>query len=202
MAFRTFATMKLQSSSVAQPLVGSWITAGLTGPVAQPTVVTLGTACNAGNDATQLFYLTDEAWLINVDGSGTESVRISALFGNTLTIGLKNNGLGAQGQGTGTINTHASGAFGTGTFIIPKTYVNNLLVAREDGQTGTWMYLGNAWNMTASYRRIFKLANVGSGSQPISYSASESYGGNPYDTSELWVFGTANDLYTPVFNWM
>ena len=50
MPFRSFGVFKLQSSTVPQPLVGSWITAGIGGPSNAPLTLTLGTAMNAGND--------------------------------------------------------------------------------------------------------------------------------------------------------
>lgn len=203
MAFRTVALMHIQSTSVAQPLIGSFITAGLSGPVSQPVNVTLGTMVGSDSvpyDAEAIFRVGDPVWLVDPDGSDGEPARISGLpGGNQVTLGPQ------QGSPRGvvnpvTLNTHASGAFGTGTFILLHQMVNNIFVQLEDGTSGTWAYIGDAWNFTATYRRIAKLAKVASAAMPYNYNASETTGGNPFLTSELWILGGAgnsSDGYTP-----
>ena len=187
MPFRTFAVLTIQSTTVPQPLVGSWITAGIGAPSNQPLTLTLGTASSAGNDATNIFQAGDDVLLI--DPAGTrENARISSLTGNTVTLGYK------HAQPTGNIVPvtelpHVSGAFGTGTFIIPALSIKGLFVAREDGATGTWQYIGNAYNMSATFRRIVKLANEASGVMPYNYSADASYFGDPISAGELWTLG-------------
>jgi hypothetical protein len=209
MAFRTFATFAIQTTNTPQPLIGSWLSAIVSGslaqPANQPVTVTLGTATSVtsgGNDATNIFLKGEDAWLIDPSGANAEAVHISNISGNNLTFGLsKNVGGSPQGAPTVTTNPHVVGVFGTGTFIMPKPAgMNNLFFSREDGGTGIFMYLGNAYNMNANFRRIVKLANVATGNQPLNYSASESYFGDPFDISELWVYGTAGDLYSATLN--
>jgi hypothetical protein len=199
MAFRTFATFKIQGAT-PQPLVGSWVSAGLGNPVNSPIVLTLGTMTSAGNDAAQVFKAGDHALLVNVDGTNSEDVTVSAVLNNTLTLGYKTNlGTGTGGRSPVTEYVHASGVAGTGTWIIPQVQANNLFVDLEDGGTGAWLYIGNAYNMSATFRRIVKLAKTSSGAMPFNYGASESFFGNPFSSSELWTLGTANDLYNVSF---
>ena len=200
MPFRSFGVFKLQSSTVPQPLVGSWITAGIGGPSNAPLTLTLGTAMNAGNDATQIFQAGDHALLVDPSGANAEDVYISATSGNTVTLNPKANlGTGVSGMSPVTEKTHVSGVFGTGTFIILNNQANNLFVSFEDGATGSWLYIGNAFNMTAVFRRIVKLAKVASGNMPFNYGATMNFFGNPFAMSELWVLGTLNDLYNVSF---
>jgi len=192
MAFRTFALFAIQSTNVPQPLAGSWIASGIGAPAQGPTVVTLGTMTTSGNDATNIFKVGDPARLIDPGGANDETVLITAVSGNTVTIG------NLQGN-PATVKTHVSGAFNTGTFILPARLANNCFVAREDAGSGTWIYIGNDPNMTANFRRIVKLATVSAGTMPYNYGATESFGGNPFQMSELWVFGTATDGYNVSF---
>ena len=53
--------------------------------------------------------------------------------------------------------------------------------------------------MTATFRRIVKLAKSATGSMPFNFGATENYFGNPFVMSELWVYGTATDLYNVSF---
>lgn len=212
MAFRTFARMKIQSTGVPQPLIGSWISLynGATGAIppqaSAGSVLTLGTACNAGNDASQLFVNDDEVWLIDPNsstGANSEAVRVNTITGNTLVF-MPSTRFAPNFIGNPfTVNSHVAGAFGStpgaGTFMLLNYDVNNIFVQPEDGNTAV-MYIGSQINFTANFRRIAKLFNVASGSQPIAYSATESSPGNPFRTSELWVIGTANDTYTVSFN--
>jgi hypothetical protein len=193
MAFETAALMKL-AGAVPQPLIGSWITAGvgITTPSRQPLTLTLGNACSAGNDAAQLFGLGDPVLLIDPNGANGENCRISAVSGNTVTLGPQN-----DDQNWVTRYPHVAGAFATGTFISLGIDVNNVYVQTEDGNTGAWFYIGSQYNFTAAFGRISKLAKVVAGVQPYSYSASENFFGAPFRASELWVLGTAGDQWTP-----
>jgi hypothetical protein len=188
MAFRTFATMAAQSSTVPQPLVGSWITAGIGAASANPFIATLGVQTTVGNDATNIFKAGDRALLVDFDGTDTEDVVITAVLNNTVTIGVN------KDTGVATRFGHASGAFGAGTFIIFHGLVNNFYLQMQDGSTGP-DYLGNAFNMTATFRRIVKMKGIASGAQPIDYSATMNFFGNPIDISELWLLGTITDQY-------
>src|ERR1700692_1795715 len=120
MSFRTFAALAIQSSTVPMPLVGSWITANIDGPTDIPITITLGTASVSGNDAAQLFRAGEEAWLINVDGSGAESVIVGAVSANTLTLNPKHLATRDSSVSPVTQYSHIGGAFGTGTFIAPN----------------------------------------------------------------------------------
>jgi hypothetical protein len=195
MAFRTGGTMKVQSTTVPQPFWGSWISAvvvgSLTGPNTSPLTLTLGTACNAGNDATQLFGPGDPVWLIDPNGGNAEACRIQSVNANNVVLGPQND--------AGNFVTrlpHVAGAYGTGSFIILNSDVNNFFLQFEDGATGQWLYLGNAINMTAVFRRIVKLSKVAANSQPFNFNASENFFGSPFRISELWILGTTvGDLY-------
>jgi len=203
MAFRTTALLQVQSNTKPQPLIGSWITAGIGGPASQPITVTLGSAAvgsSVAYDAEALFRSGDPVWLLNPDGTGGEPAQISALpGGNRVTLGQQ------QGSPQGvnnpvTLNSHVSGAFGVGTFILLHQLVNNFFVQAEDGNAGTFLYIGDAYNFTATWRRIAKLAKVGTGQQPYSYNAAEYSALNPFLTSELWILGGTGvnaDGYTP-----
>jgi hypothetical protein len=190
MPIRTFASMAIQSSTVPQPLVGSWATAGLGAASTIPIVVTLGTQTVTPNvDATSIFTVGDHALLIDPAGTNVEDVFISAVAANTVTIGVQNQ------TGVATRFAHASGAFGTGCFISLKAAFNNLYLQIEDGDTGPF-YLGNAFNMTATFRRIVKIRAVAAGAQAIDFGSTMGFGGNPYDLSELWALGIITDKYS------
>jgi hypothetical protein len=211
MAFRSFAVFTLASSTVAQPLVGSWITAGIGAPSKAPITLTLGTATvTTGSvcDATSIFggpagqsIAGMNALIVDPAGGNAEDVLITSIGGttvNTVTLGYKKTGVGG-GPGVVTENSHVSGAFGTGSFIIPNTTANNLLVTLEDGGTGNFLYIGNSYNMSATFRRIFKLPKVASLANPYYYSATENFFGNPFAMSELFVLGTSGDQYNVSF---
>jgi hypothetical protein len=206
-AFRTSATMSVQSTSTPQPFWGSWIASVVSGslasPAGSPLTLTLGTACAAGNDATQLFQPNDPVWLIDPNGGNAEMCRIQGVGAgsggqqaggaNNITLGIQND----YGNYV-TRNPHVAGAFGTGTFIAYGGDVNNILLVYEDGGTGPWLYLGNQYNFTAAYRRIVKLPSASSGTQPSFFNATENFFGAPFRVSELWVFGSnAGDEYVP-----
>jgi hypothetical protein len=189
MAFRTFSVMAAQSSTVPQPLIGSWITAGIGAASANPFTVTLGAQTVSPNvDATSIFNFGDHALLVDPAGTNVEDVMISSVLNNTVTIGVQNQ------TSVATRFAHASGIFGTGCFIILHSLVNSLYLQMQDGSTGP-DYLGNAFNMTAIFRRIVKMKGIASGAQPIDYTATLNFFGNPIDISELWLLGVATDQY-------
>lgn len=205
MAFRSFGVLHVQSTSQPQPLVGSWISAGIGAPTQDPIVLTLGTisGASATSDAQVLFQPGDYVWLIDPSGANGEPAIISSVnvAANQVTLGPQTTG-GIAGNNPVTTKSHISGAFGTGTFIALALDVNNTLVQMEDGASGTWTYIGVSYAMTATYRRIFKLPKVGSSSNPFFWDASESFGGNPFRLSELWILGgsgNSSDGYTPSF---
>lgn len=202
MAFRSFATLRLQSSTVAQPLLGSFITAGIGAPASQPITLTLGTIAASATDAEALFGAGDPVWLVNPDGTGAEPARISnVLSSNQVVLGPQNTSGGGIFNPV-TLQTHVSGVFGVGTWILLKQQVNNLFVQMEDGGGGTYSYIGTSIAMTALYRRLAKLPKVSAGQNPYTWSATENFGGNPFDTSELWILGGAGnslDGYTPSY---
>src|SRR5579864_1475270 len=134
MAFRTFAVFSIQTTNTPQPLCGSWVTAGLAGPSNAPITLTLGAATTSGNDATNIFAVGSHALLINPPGgalaANAEDVYISAVLNNTVTLGPKASlGTGPGGMSPVTELAHVSGAFNTGSFIIPNFHANNLFVA-------------------------------------------------------------------------
>lgn len=194
MALRTGATSKVMSTVIPQPLIGSWISATnspLNAKSRVPITVTLGTVSSVGNDATNFFAGGDQVLLIDPSGQNAENCRVQSVAGNTLTLGVQND------DGNFVIrNPHIAGAFGTGTFIALATDVNNVYVTFEDGSTGLWLYLGNQFNMTATFRRFGKLAQTPANTQPVAFNASENFYGAPFRVSEWWVLGTTvNDLY-------
>src|SRR5208283_2960313 len=174
MAFRTSGLFEIASSTVPQPMFGSWVTAvspvnGFANPSGAPLTLTLGTAQSSGNDALQIFAPGEEAWL--VDPSNTNAGGV-----------------------------HGEAAIGTGSYIIPKQMLNNYLIDLEDGATGPFLYLGNKQGMTATLWRYYKLGIVASDVQPYFYDTSMTSAGNPFDLSELYVLGTAEDLYCVSIN--
>lgn len=199
MAYRTSGVFKIASSSYPQPMFGSWITAcsptgGIVSPAGAAVTLTLGSAQNSGNDAAQIFVAGEDVWLINPDGSGAEQCHTQAISGNTLTLGEKH-ATNLSGRQPVTEYAHAVGAIGTGTLIFPKQMLNSYLIDLEDGGSGTFLYLGNRYNMTGVLWRYYKLAKTTSGAQPQFYNPTMYSPGNPFDLSELWVYGTASDLY-------
>ncbi len=197
MAFRTGAVAIVQSTTVAQPLIGSWITASsapMSGPIQTPITLTLGNATDNTFDATDFFRQGDPVWIIDPNGANAEKCRIQSVpvgSSNTVVLGVQND------FGNYSLrNPHVAGAFGTGSFIALGLMVNNFLLQFEDGATGTYLYLGNQYNMSAVFRRIFKLTKVAAATQPQYYSAAEGFFGAPFDPSELWVLGTTvGDLF-------
>lgn len=200
MAFRTLPQMKLQSTTVAQPLAGSWISAGIGGPSNVPLTLTLGTASSATgyNDANAIFAAGDPVFLINPDGSGGENARIQSVSGNTVTLGCQNDSGGGFANPV-TRNTHISGAYGTGTFIALAWDVNNIFVQFETVTASHLMYLGAQYNMSSTFKRIAILAAT-SAVPYASYTATETSAGNPFRTSELWALGSnTGDIYNVSF---
>ena len=193
--------MAVAATNTPQPMFGSWVTAvspatGFAGPSGVPLTLTLGTAAASGNDASQIFTAGEPAWLIDPNGANGEEVRIASVSGNTVTLGPKTITTSKGYTYPFTENAHAVGVIGTGSLIFPKQMVNNFLVDLEDGGTGTFLYLGNAYNMTATFRRFYKVGKVASGAQPYFFNAAEYSPGNPIDISEIWVYGTAGDEYS------
>jgi hypothetical protein len=209
MAYRKVgSTLKLAATNTPQPMLGSWVTAATgsfaTAPAGSPVTLTLGTASVSGNDAANIFIPGEPAWLQvpsgaaapYISGSG-ETVLIKSVSGNTVTLG---NQTDISAQGGPNPVTRASGgypvgALGTGAYLFPKQMSNNFLVVFEDGGTGTFLYIGCDYRMTATAYRVFKLAKTATGVQPAYYSSAMFSPGNPFDISELFVFGTANDVF-------
>jgi hypothetical protein len=200
MAFLTGALLKLAATNTPQPFFGSWVTAGtgFTAPSGQPLTLTLGSACASGNDASQLFT-PGEAVLIDPNGANYEAVLIQKVSGNTVILGPSTFTDPYSRTGIVTQFAHIVGGIGTGTFIMPKWKVNGIFTQAEDGNTGTFIYFGNSYAMTAAYRRIVKIAKVTAGSQPTMWMSTETSAGNPYDTSELWAYGTSGDQWSVTF---
>jgi len=199
--------MNIQSTSQAQPAIGSVITAGIGAPAGVPITVTLGTISAGGGSTSDasLFTAGQEAWLVNVNGTNAESVIVGTVnvAANTLVLAPKHCSVGDSGYAPVTQFSHVSGAFGTGTFIIPKFNVNSVFVQMADNGAGAYTYFGNSVLMTATYRCIIKLAKVATGVQPYFWSSTETSPGNAFDTSELWVLGgtgLSGDGYTASFN--
>lgn len=196
MAYRQVpSTFTVAATDTPQPLIGSWVTAGagFNAPSGVPLTLTLGTALTSGNDAS-IFAPGDEAYLIDPNGAHGEPVRIQSVSGNTVTLGNQTD-MSTQGQNPVTRFAHAAGAIGTGTFITPHQMANNFLVMLEDGGTGTFLYIGCKYNMTATAYRVFKLAKTSSGTQPQWYSSAMFSPGNPFQPSEWWAYGTAGDAW-------
>lgn len=210
MAFRTAGLFAIKTTNVAQPLFGSWVTAvspaaGFAKAASAPLVLTLGTAQSAGNDASQIFTAGEEAWLVDPSGSNPggvngEAVRIASILNNTVTLGPKTTTVSSGLAYPFTENPHVAGVVGTGSYLIPKQMLNNFLVQYEDASTGPFLYLGNRQGMTAILYRFYKMAAVASGIQPYFFTASMTSPGNPYDLSEVYVYGTAGDLYNVSLN--
>lgn len=204
MAYRTSGVFKVAATNTPQPMFGSWITAvsptgALNQPASSPLVLTLGTAQNSGNDAAQIFVAGEDVWLIDPDGSHAEQCHVQSILNNTLTLGNKHS-TNLSGLEPVTEFAHVAGSIGVGTFIMPKQMLNNFLITFEDGGSGTFLYLGNRYNMTAVLWRFFKLAKIATGTQPLFYSAGMFSPGNPFDLSELWVYGTSGDLWNMSLN--
>jgi len=191
MAYRTFPLLHIQSTSVAQPLVGSWITAGIGAPAGSPITLTLGTVCaGSGYNDSNLFAPGDQAFLIDPNGTNYEVVSVLSIGGiaNTIIIGPQQGSPGGVPNPV-TLNKHVSGAYGTGTFIGLALDINNAFVQPEDGNAGTFVYIGNAYNMTATYHRVAKMPKVPSTQNPYYWNSSLTTGVNPVHTSELWILG-------------
>jgi hypothetical protein len=162
-----------------------------------PITLTLGTALTAGNDAS-MFVIGEPVWLIDPPGATphyAETAIISAISGNTVTLGNQTDMSAQGGPNPVTRYPHYVGALGTGTFILPKQMANSYTVDLEDGGTGIFLYIGCSPLMTATAYRIAKLAKTTTGTQPQSYSPTFYGPGNPYDLAELFVIGTAADTY-------
>jgi hypothetical protein len=197
MAFKTLPRMQVQSTSVPQPAFGSWIasyggsSSATIAPASSPITLTLGTATAASGiqDANGIFA-PGPAWIINADGTGAEPVLIQSVSGNTVTLGPQTTSSFVGGINPVTTQTHKSGSIGTGSFLMLKLTVNDLTIMFEDGATGNFLYIGNAWNMAANLFRISKLAKVAANAQPYTWTATETSPGMPFDTSEIWILGT------------
>lgn len=205
MAYRTGPVFKVAATNTPQPMFGSWVTAvapaaGFNQAAGAPLVLTLGTAANAGNDAAQIFVPGEAVWLIDPNGAHGETAYIASILNNTVTLGPKTSQPLSGAGYPYTEFPHVVGGIGVGTFIFPKQIFNNYLIDLEDGGTGTFLYLGNAWNMTAVFRRFYKLAKTAAGVQPQFYDAGMFSAGNSFDLSELYVYGTIGDLWNMSIN--
>lgn len=199
MAYRTSGVFKVAATNTPQPMFGSWITAvsptgALNQPASSPVVLTLGTAQNSGNDAAQIFVAGEDVWLIDPNGAHAEQCHVQSISNNTLTLGNKH-ATNLSGLEPVTEFAHVAGSIGVGTFIIPKQMANSFIVDLEDGGSGTFFYLGNRFNMTSVLWRYYKLAKTSTGTQPQVYASSMFSPGNPFDVSELWIYGTSGDLW-------
>lgn len=197
MAFRTTGVFKVAASNTPQPLFGSWITAAsypIGAPTSSPVTLTLGTALNAGNDAS-MFQPNEAVWIINPTGLlGETAYLLGGPTGNTVTLRPQPLVTFSRHPPV-TQQAHTVGAIGVGSFIIPKQMLNNFLVQYEDGGTGPFLYLGNSPIMTTVLNRFFKLSAAVASAQPAFYNASMASPGNPFDLSELFVVGTIGDKW-------
>jgi hypothetical protein len=208
----TFPRFQVQSASIAQPLIGSFITAGIGTPTAGiPLTITLGNLSeNSGQYDNQIF--TPGSWAVLIDPTGVnmEEVLIQSIvtgaslsLANQLVLGPKTNVTAKGVSNPVTENPHVSGGLGVGTWILPKIDFNSILVQPEDGNAGAFIFIGNGYNMTANYKRIIKLAKVAASSQPNAWTNTCSSSGNALISSELWVLASAggqNDAYTVSLN--
>lgn len=196
MAYRQVpSTFTIRTSNIPQALFGSWVTAsaGFNAPAGAPLVLTLGNALSAGNDAS-MFVAGEPVWLIDPNGANAETAVIKSKSGNTVTLGNQTDS-SYQGDNPVTRFPHAVGVVGTGTFIMPKQMANNFFVSFEDGGTGAFLYGGCRPAMTATAYRVFKLPKTAVGNQPFFYSSAMFSPGNPFDMAEMFVYGTAGDIY-------
>ncbi len=199
MALLTFPRFAVKSTSVAQPLIGSYITTGIGSPSNVPLTLTLGDLTaglggGSGQYDAQVFIPGSQALLIDPGGTNVEVVTVASLLAgslNQITLGPKTVGIGNPV----TERSHVSGVFGTGTWILLHTEFNSVYVQPEDANAGTYLYIGNQYNMTAVYKRVVKLAKVTSGSQPNDWSITENSPGNPFVSSELWVLGGSGNNF-------
>lgn len=212
MAYRKIgSTFKIGTTNTPQPLLGSWVTAATgsfaTAPASSPVTLTLGTASTSGNDAANIFTPGEPAWLQvpagaaapYVSGSG-ETVLIKSVSGNTVVIGNQTDMSASGGPNpvTRAAGGYPVGALGTGAYLFPKQVSSNFLVMFEDGGTGTFLYIGCDYRMTATAYRIFKLAKTATGGAPAYYSSGLMAPGNSFDASEWFVYGTANDIFAVI----
>lgn len=194
MALLTFPRFQVQSTTVAQPLTGSFITAGIGKPSNVPLTLTLGNLCaNSGFSDSQVFIPGTPALLIDPSGANAEIVTVASIVAganvNQITLGPKTIVTPGGSSNPVTEKSHVSGIFGTGTWILLHVNANAIFVEPEDGNSGAFMYFGNAIDMTPTFNRAVKLAKVASGSQPNTFASTQSSPGNPFITSEWWVLG-------------
>jgi len=203
MAFQTYAQFKIQSTSTAQPVVGSWVTAGFPGvPTKGSVTLTLGTALASGNDASVIFAGGGLAWLVDpgdTTGTSGEEVSIQSVSGNTVTLFPKRNGEVLK-------YNHVNGAFGTGTFIIPIIEMNSFYIQSVPGNAG-FIYFGSNLGLltpsgSPSFRHgIARINKVASTIQPVDFSSAFSFFGNQISSQELWIIAdNANDQYQATFS--
>jgi len=197
---RTFPLLHVQSTTVAQPLAGTWITAGIGAPSNYPLTLTLGSAAaGSGYNDSLIFQPGDPVLLIEPNGTNFEIATVGSIGGiaNTLTL-IPGNGAPAGNTNPVTQFKHTSGAFGTGTFIMLGIDANSVFVQPADNNAGTYMYFGTAYNMTATFRCIMELPKVATGQNPYFFSSSILPGINPIRANELWVLGgsgNSSDAY-------
>jgi hypothetical protein len=201
MAYRKIgSTFALGITNTPQPLLGSWVTAAAAGvnfakPSQVPIQITLGTASSAGNDAANIFIPGEQAWLLDPNGQHGETVNIGLVSGNNVTLYPSTDSSAQGGINPVTRFPHVTGALGVGSYLMPKQMANNFLVTFEPGGTGAFMYIGCSWVMTAAAFRIFELSKVAAGVQPQYYSSAMFSPANPFDMSEIFVYGTATDVW-------
>jgi hypothetical protein len=208
MSMLTFPRFAVQSTTVAQPMIGSFITAGIGAPAGQLLTLTLGNLCaGSGVSDSQLFIPGQEALLIDPGGINAETVRVKSIVAganvNQIVIGPKTNVMASGRANPVTENPHVSGVFGTGTWILLHVQFNSIFLQPEDGGAGAFLYFGNSIFMTPTYKRAVKLASVASGSQPNSFSSTQSSPGDPFTSSEWWALGgsgNSNDSYMVTLN--
>ena len=205
----TFPSFSIKSTSIAQPLIGSFITAGIGAPSNQPLTLTLGNlTLGSGQYDNQVFIAGTQAYLIDPGGANAEIVTVQSILqsgsnSNQIALGPKTNVTPGGSSNPVTEHSHVSGAFGVGTWILLHVDFNSIFVQEVDGNSGTYIYIGNSISMTSTYKLIAKLAKVGSGSQPNFWNSGMGSPGNPFMSSEFWVLGgsgNASDSYNVSLN--
>ena len=208
MAMLTFPRFQVKSTTVAQPMVGSFITAGIGAAADRPITLTLGNLCaGSGFSDSQVFIPGGEALLIDPGSLNVETVKVQSIVAganvNQIVLGPKTNVMAGGRTNPVTELAHVSGAIGTGTWILLHVQFNSIFLQPEDGGAGTFMYFGSSIFMTPTYKRAVKLASVSTGSQPNSFSSTQSSPGDPFISSEWWALGGAgnsNDGYMVTLN--
>jgi len=186
MANRTSKKFTIQAGGTPQPLVGTWITAGISPP----------TPDSAGNTLTNI-AVNDSSMF--KDKHGDYAYIVSAALTLPERVLVQSVPDGTHITVRNLQNTRTGGAFGAGDFVSLSLAVNSCYVQCTPANAAI-LYIGSQGIVKATYVNVIAILQPsGAAIQPFEFSDTRYYGPNPSASSDFWIDGTTGDGYLPSF---